>query len=96
MLPICIWILKNVFDTIPNEIRDAALVDPQLLRNALNQAKKNLQDAAGLVSTGFDPDDEHALSTAADVEMLATDVYDAMQTKRKKHRRAQREASGDA
>ncbi|MBL8117179.1 MAG: carbohydrate ABC transporter permease [Anaerolineae bacterium] len=27
VLPICIWILKNVFDTIPNEIRDAALVD---------------------------------------------------------------------
>lgn len=27
ILPICIWILKNVFDTIPNEMRDAALVD---------------------------------------------------------------------
>lgn len=27
VLPICIWILKNVFDTIPGEIRDAALVD---------------------------------------------------------------------
>ena len=26
-LPICIWILKNVFDTIPVEIRDAARVD---------------------------------------------------------------------
>lgn len=27
VLPICIWILKNVFDTIPQEIRDSALVD---------------------------------------------------------------------
>ncbi len=27
VLPICIWILKNVFDTIPHEIRDAAQVD---------------------------------------------------------------------
>jgi multiple sugar transport system permease protein len=27
VLPICIWILKNVFDTIPREIRDSALVD---------------------------------------------------------------------
>lgn len=27
ILPICIWILKNVFDTIPGEIRDAAMVD---------------------------------------------------------------------
>lgn len=26
-LPICIWILKNVFDTIPSEIRDAGRVD---------------------------------------------------------------------
>ena len=27
ILPICIWVLKNVFDTIPYEIRDAGLVD---------------------------------------------------------------------
>ncbi len=27
VLPICIWILKNVFDTIPVEIRDAGRVD---------------------------------------------------------------------
>ncbi len=27
ILPICIWILKNVFDTIPVEIRDAGRVD---------------------------------------------------------------------
>jgi multiple sugar transport system permease protein len=27
ILPVCIWILKNVFDSIPGEIRDAALVD---------------------------------------------------------------------
>ncbi len=26
-LPICIWILKNVFDTIPSEVMDAAVVD---------------------------------------------------------------------
>ncbi len=27
ILPICIWILKGVFDTVPSEILDAALVD---------------------------------------------------------------------
>jgi multiple sugar transport system permease protein len=27
ILPICIWILKNVFDSIPEEIYDAALID---------------------------------------------------------------------
>jgi multiple sugar transport system permease protein len=26
-LPICIWILKNVFDTVPSECLDAAVVD---------------------------------------------------------------------
>jgi multiple sugar transport system permease protein len=27
ILPICIWILKNVFDTVPAEVMDAAVVD---------------------------------------------------------------------
>lgn len=27
ILPICVWILKGVFDTVPHEILDAALVD---------------------------------------------------------------------
>ena len=27
ILPICIWILKNVFDTVPKEVMDAAVVD---------------------------------------------------------------------
>ena len=27
ILPICIWVLKNVFDTVPHEVRDAGLVD---------------------------------------------------------------------
>ena len=27
ILPICVWILKGVFDTVPSEILDAALVD---------------------------------------------------------------------
>jgi multiple sugar transport system permease protein len=26
-LPICVWILKGVFDTVPYEVRDAAVVD---------------------------------------------------------------------
>ena len=27
VLPVCIWILKNVFDTVPGEVLDAAVVD---------------------------------------------------------------------
>jgi multiple sugar transport system permease protein len=27
ILPICVWVMKNMFDTIPGEVREAALVD---------------------------------------------------------------------
>jgi multiple sugar transport system permease protein len=27
ILPICVWVLKNMFDTVPREIREAGLVD---------------------------------------------------------------------
>jgi multiple sugar transport system permease protein len=27
ILPICVWVMKNMFDTVPNEVREAALVD---------------------------------------------------------------------
>ncbi len=27
VLPICVWVLKNMFDTVPREVREAALVD---------------------------------------------------------------------
>ena len=27
IMPICVWILKNLFDTIPREVKEAALVD---------------------------------------------------------------------
>lgn len=35
VLPICIWILKGVFDTIPSEVLDAAVVDGCTELNAL-------------------------------------------------------------
>ncbi len=27
ILPICVWVMKNMFDTVPTEVREAALVD---------------------------------------------------------------------
>ncbi len=27
ILPICVWVMKNMFDTVPNEVREAATVD---------------------------------------------------------------------
>lgn len=51
VLPICIWILKNVFDTIPNEIRDAALVDGCTRLRMLWQIMLPIS-APGLVAVG--------------------------------------------
>lgn len=51
VLPICIWILKNVFDTIPNDIRDAALVDGCNRMRMLWQVMLPIS-APGLVAVG--------------------------------------------
>jgi multiple sugar transport system permease protein len=37
ILPICVWILKNMFDTVPKEVREAALVDGASMMRALAQ-----------------------------------------------------------
>ncbi len=51
VLPICIWILKNVFDTIPSEIRDAAMVDGCTRMGMLWRIMLPIA-APGLVSVG--------------------------------------------
>ncbi len=51
VLPICIWILKNVFDTIPGEIRDAAMVDGCTRMGMLARIMLPIA-APGLVSVG--------------------------------------------
>jgi hypothetical protein len=76
--------------------RDASLGDNQLFKQALNQCKLTLQDAVGLVTTGFDPSDEHSLSQAQGIEQLASDLVDSMQTKRRKKKRTSQEADADA
>jgi hypothetical protein len=76
--------------------RDASLGDAQLFKQALTQCKVTLQDAVGLVTTGFDPGDEHSLSQALDIEQLASDLVDSMQTKRRKKKRKSKEADADA
>jgi hypothetical protein len=75
--------------------RDAALGDEQLFKQAVTQCKVSLQDAVGLVTTGFDPLDEHSLSQAQSVEQLATNLVDAMQAKRRKKRRQSQGAGTD-
>lgn len=76
--------------------RDAALGDEQLFKQSLSQCKVSLQDCVGLVTTGFDPTDDHSLSQAQNIEQLATDLVDSMQSKRRKKRRSAKETSADA
>jgi|HubBroStandDraft_6_1064221.scaffolds.fasta_scaffold107699_3 hypothetical protein len=80
--------------------RDAALGDEQLFKQALAQSKGSLQDAVGLVTTGYVPDtdtvNDHSLSQAQSIEQLATDLVDSMQGKRRKKKRGSLGARRDA
>lgn len=76
--------------------RDAALGDEQLFKQSLSQCKVSLQDCVGLVTTGFDPTDDHSLSQAQSIEQLATDLVESMQTKRRKRKRSTKESGSDA
>jgi hypothetical protein len=76
--------------------RDAALGDAQLFKQSLSQCKSSLQDAVGLVTTGFDPiEDKASFSVAQDIDELAGSLVDAMQSKRRKSKR-RAEADADA
>ncbi|CAN5734023.1 carbohydrate ABC transporter permease [soil metagenome] len=37
ILPICVWVMKNIFDTVPKEVREAAVVDGATPMRALFQ-----------------------------------------------------------
>lgn len=76
--------------------RDAALGDEQLFKQSLSQCKLSLQDCVGLVTTGFDPSDDHSFSQAQSIEQLASDLVDSMQSKRRKKRRSAKEAGRNA
>ena len=49
ILPICIWILKGVFDTVPPEVLDAAVVDG-CTQLSVAVADRATADDAGLVA----------------------------------------------
>lgn len=76
--------------------RDASLGDEQLFKQALSTIKVSLQDAVGLVTTGFDAGDTHSLSQAHDIEQLSTDLVDSMQVKLRKRKRRSEETKKDA
>lgn len=76
--------------------RDASLGDAQLLKQALNQGKVSLQDSVGLVTTGFDPGDEHSFSLAQSIELLAEDLVESMRSKRRKKKKLSQGSDDDA
>jgi hypothetical protein len=76
--------------------REAALGDAQLFKQSLSQCKTSLQNAVGLVTTGYDPaEDKSSFSVAQDIDELAGSLVDVMQSKRRKSKR-RAEADADA
>jgi len=76
---------------------DLSVGDIHLFTKALNATKKNLQDAHGLLTTGYEPNaDDTELRTAVAIEQLATDLVDAMRLKQRRHRRVNQPEGGDA
>lgn len=67
--------------------KDISLGDEKLFRQALQQAKQELQKAHGTLSTGFVPNDSEMIKLASDIEDLASDLLGAMMQKRKKAKR---------
>ncbi len=67
--------------------KDISLGDEKLFRQALQQAKQELQKAHGTLSTGFTPNDSEMVKLASDVEDLASDLVLGIMQKRKKAKR---------
>ncbi len=51
ILPICVWVMKNIFDTVPKEVREAAVVDGATPMRALFQIVLPIT-APGVVAVG--------------------------------------------
>ncbi len=67
--------------------KDISLGDEKLFRQAVQQAKQELQKAHGTLSTGFNPSDGEVFRLATDVEELASDLVNGMVQKRKRAKR---------
>jgi hypothetical protein len=66
--------------------------DERIFRKAIQQARQALQKAHATLTTGYDPEDREAFELASDVERLATDLVDSMETRRQRGRAVQRTA----
>jgi hypothetical protein len=76
--------------------KDISLGDEKLFRQALQQAKLELQKAHGTLVTGFLSSDSELIKLATEVDDLASDLLATMIQRRKKARRdMDREKAGD-
>lgn len=83
--------IRALRDGLPLAVaRDISQGDERVFRQALQQAKQNLQKALGTMTTGYSPQDAEALRLAQEVEELARDLVDGMSQKRTRDRREPR------
>ncbi len=90
--------IRALRDGLPLTVaRDISQGDERVFRQALQQAKQNLQKALGTMTTGYSPQDAEALKLAQEVEDLARDLVDGMSKKRTRdHREAGPSKRSDA
>jgi len=79
--------IKALRDGMPLSVaHDISLGDEKLFRQSLQNAKIQLQRASGTLVTGFDSDDTEAIRLGQDIELLISDINDAMTQKKKRTR----------
>jgi hypothetical protein len=84
----------NAIDTLRNNLplsiaHDVSLGDERIFRQAMQDAKRNLQKAVGTLTTGFKPENKDLLHTGEEILEIASDLVEQMDRKaRPKKRRA--------
>jgi hypothetical protein len=86
----------SAIDTLRNNLplniaHDVSMGDDRLFRQALQDAKRNLQSASGTLTTGFKPENKDLLQTAEEIQEIATDLVEQMERKARPKKRRQSE-----
>lgn len=87
--------VKALRDGLPLRVaHDISKGDMHLFRAALRNAREALQRAHATLTTGYDKNDRELMQQAIDVESLARDLVDEMETKQRKGKRTVRKKRG--
>ena len=80
--------VKALKDGLPLSVaHDIGQGDERLFRQSLQQAKQALQKAHGTLTTGFSSTDVDVPRLAADIQLLANDLVEAMANKKSRDKR---------